>query len=754
VGMDVLAEPRTCRFDDFLLDREAYALFRLNTSGERIQIPIGSRGFEILRFLIDRRGEFVSRREIMDAVWPGAVVEDSNLSVQMAALRRVLDSGRTRGSCIQTVPGRGYRFLSQVTEAISQTAVADTSPPLEDSGSASASPEQAGLRVVRHVSLSWRHIPRLPGLAGAACLFVVVLFAAYAWYHSSGSAPQGGYPRLSVAVLPFENLSGDPQDDRLTDGITEDLTTDLSYTQDALVVAPGSASRYKGKAEDVRRIGEALGVRYAVSGSLQRLGSTLRVDVQLTSTETGTEVWSDRLDEPIKDLFARQEDIVTRLNDELAASMINVEATRSLHDHPADPDAFDLVLRARSLRNLPQSPQHDKEIIALLEQALSKNPASLYAMTYIAFFLTDIAATASIGWGDFESMRRAEHLLQQARTAAPNSELVLNTYVYWLRSVGRCPEAIELTQHAIKMNSSRIRTMTGVYNELSICKTWTGDTEEGLALQEEADRLNPRSPYKMVRYGQMGWALVLLGRDQEAIIDLERSLAISAEPGASYTAYRYRLLAAADARSGHLDEAKQHLSAADQIWPYDTVRLGPLYLLSSAYAEEWQRYKSALRLTGERDHVEEDVDFGVPTDGALHSETVGRTPKGAVGVKTIRTTDLGPFLATARPLVVDTVLYSWNKSIPGAVGLQFAGLGGSFTDEAQDRLRSKMQTLTDGELSKPIVTIGSNAEHFDGRNLALRLASLGYTNVYWYRGGREAWEVKGLPETHLDIQQW
>jgi DNA-binding winged helix-turn-helix (wHTH) protein len=179
--MDAIAEPPTCRFDDFLLDWEGRALFHLNGNGERTQIPIGSRAFEILCLLIDRRGEFVSRREIMAAVWPNAVVEDSNLSVQMAALRRVLDAERTRGSCIQTVPGRGYRFLPQVTEAISRRAVADTRPPLDDQvlDSASASPERAGVRVVRQASLSWRHMPRLAGLVGAACLFVLVLFAAY-----------------------------------------------------------------------------------------------------------------------------------------------------------------------------------------------------------------------------------------------------------------------------------------------------------------------------------------------------------------------------------------------------------------------------------------------------------------------------------------------------------------------------------------------------------------------------------------------
>ena len=124
-------------------------------------------------------------------------------------------------------------------------------------------------------------------------------------------------------------------------------------------------------------------------------------------------------------------------------------------------------------------------------------------------------------------MQRAEHLLEQARAIAPNSEFVLNTYVYWLRTVGRCSEAIELTQQAIQTDPNRTRTWTGIYNELSICKSLTGDTEEGLALQQEADRLNPLSSSKMFRYGQMGWASMMLGRDQDAIMNFERSLAIS-----------------------------------------------------------------------------------------------------------------------------------------------------------------------------------------------------------------------------------
>jgi rhodanese-related sulfurtransferase len=111
-------------------------------------------------------------------------------------------------------------------------------------------------------------------------------------------------------------------------------------------------------------------------------------------------------------------------------------------------------------------------------------------------------------------------------------------------------------------------------------------------------------------------------------------------------------------------------------------------------------------------------------------------------------------LAETSPLVIDTGSNSWGRSIPGAVGLRFSGLGGSFADEAQDRMRRKVVELTSGDLNQPVVAVGWNSERFDGRNLALRLTALGYTRVYWYRGGREAWEVAELPETELARQEW
>ena len=122
------------------------------------------------------------------------------------------------------------------------------------------------------------------------------------------------------------------------------------------------------------------------------------------------------------------------------------------------------------------------------------------------------------------------------------------------------------------------------------------------------------------------------------------------------------------------------------------------------------------------------------------------------GARTIRTPDLADLLEQRKPLVLDTV--HWGRSIPGAVGLRGAGIGGSVSDEFQERLGRKMQQLTGGDRKVPVVTMGWNAERFQGRNLALRLVALGYTEVYWYRGGTEAWEVAGLPETELVMQDW
>jgi TolB-like protein/tetratricopeptide (TPR) repeat protein len=696
------------------------------------------------------------------------VVDEKNLAVQISALRRMLDDGQTERSCIQTEAGRGYRFVVPVTRLLADSeAVSRLVTPDEDAVVPAASRADRGSAA--STPRLRQHRWQLATLLALAVLTVVIGLGA-AWFLRAPASiidvardptpsvsvietplplPSPA-PRLSIVVLPFQNLGGDAKDDYLADAITDDLTTDLSRIAGAFVVARESAYTYKGKATDVRQIGRDLGVRYVAEGSVRRIDTTLRVNVQLISAETGAHLWSDRFDEEISQLAAGQQQIIARMYDTIGFSLVDIESARSLRERPTNPDAFDLILRARSMQLLPQTPQRDKETLALYERALLLDPQSIAALTGVAYFLID--GMPGGVWGSFENMQRAGGLLAQARALAPGSARVLNITLYWLRTVGRCSEVIEAAEHAIRVDSNRMRTETGVYNELAVCKTWTGHAEEELALQTQADQLNPRSPWKHSRYRHMGFAALMLGRDQDAIAFVQRSLAINPEAGRLWS---YRMLTVAYARTGQIDEAKRWLAASDRLWPYATVRgVYPQELSSPVYVQQMKDYQAALRLAGARDHADEDAEFDVPTDGLLHSEVVGRTPKDAPGARMIRTAELALLLAGAQALILDTVSNSWGRSIPGAIGLKFAGLGGSFTDEAQDRLCRRMIELTRGNLDQPVVAVGWNSERFDGRNLALRLVALGYTNVFWYRGGREAWEVAGLPESELVMQDW
>jgi TolB-like protein/DNA-binding winged helix-turn-helix (wHTH) protein len=735
------------RFGGFVLDRSAGGLFRLDACGDPVSVPLGSRALDVLCALVGRAGELVSKQAIMDAVWPNTAVEENNLTVQISALRRVLDEGRTQGSCIQTVPGRGYRFIltshgNEEDRAAPQQRhdplleAAEDNPVLTEA-SAPARPLPAATRCY-----PWFRLAALAGVCLVAAALLIIAQGHKFWLINSIDRP-----RLSIVVLPFQNLSGDPKDDYLAEGITDDLTTDLAHLAGAFVIAHQSAYTYKGKSVDVRTVGDELGVRYVIEGSVRRIGSALRVNAQLVSSETGAHLWSDRFDEQISELASGQEQIVARMRSELGVSLVETEKARSLRERPTNPDAFDLVLRARSILHLPPTKERYGEALALFEQALVLDPQSVHALANVVFLLMERNGVP--GWARADDMERAERLLTQARSIAPGSEEVLNYTVQWLRRMRRYEEAIAVAEELVR----RFPNNPAGYFDLAQSKTIAGHAEEAFSLQERAIQLNPRSPWLFNRYNNIGFASLLLGRDEDAIRFLERSISIN--PDYYGHQWTYRFLAAAYARIGRLTEARRALSEGDRLFPYDTIRSHwPDDSSSTVYAEQIRRFQDGLRLAGERDHADEGADFKVPADGDLHVNFAGPTPIAVPGATTIRSTDLVTFLAEARPVVIDTVSYSWGRSIPGAIGLRYSGVGGSYTDVAQERLRSKMRELTGGDLSRPIVAVGWNSERFDGRNLALRLAALGYTRVYWYRGGREAWEVNGLPETELDVQPW
>src|SRR3984893_12834313 len=212
-------------------------------------------------------------------------------------------------------------------------------------------------------------------------------------------------PRLSIVVLPFANLSNDPDQQYFADGITEDLTTDLSRIRYSLVISRNTAFTYKSKPVDAKQIGRELGVRYVLEGSVQRSGNQLRVTAQLIDAETDAHLWAERLDRDAGDLFALQNEITSRI-----AVALNLELTGREAARPANnPDALDYILRGRAAYWKPASRQQRTETIGLFERALAFDPDSVEAQSSLA---NDLAARAGEGWTDSAGadLARAEQL--------------------------------------------------------------------------------------------------------------------------------------------------------------------------------------------------------------------------------------------------------------------------------------------------------------------------------------------------------
>jgi TolB-like protein/class 3 adenylate cyclase len=568
-----------------------------------------------------------------------------------------------------------------------------------------------------------------------------------------GSAPADtgtARPRLSLVVLPFDNLDGTAEQNVLADGLTEDLTTALAQKTVFLVAARNSAFAYKGKVVDIKRVGEELGVRYAVEGSVRKVGAAMRVNVQLVSTETGVHLWVYQADVDTAAAGPSQDDFIGRILIELSRQIWDIEGARSARERPGNPDATDLLLQAYALQTRPWTQQEEPQAIALYERALQLDPSSADAPAWLAGTLLDTIAL-------FDDpavpalLDRVEASVAKAELLRPGDfavQYAKGGLLMWQR---RLPESIVAFQDMIE---SRPNNSQGYY-VLSEPLLLAGRAEEAILKMQSALRLDPHHPRIWARYRRMGQASLFLGQVDEAVAWEQRALATSPTGKEMFRALRYVELAAAQAFARRAEEARAAAAEASRLWPTLTVRCwgwewGPIR--NPVFAAQIARVEAGLRLAGVRDHADEDADYGVASDGALHMRDAARTPAMVPGARILRTADLVTFLEQRKPLVLD--VNGWGKSVPGAIALPGAGIGGTTTDAVQARLGRKMEALTRGDRTKPIVTMAWNAERFSARNLALRLVALGYANVTWYRGGREAWEVAGQPETEVAVQDW
>jgi TolB-like protein/class 3 adenylate cyclase len=367
-------------------------------------------------------------------------------------------------------------------------------------------------------------------------------------------------PRLSLVVLPFANLSGDPEQDYFVDGVTESLTTDLSRITGSFVIGRHTAFAYKGKSIDLKQIGRELNVRYVLEGSVQRVGGRLRVNVQLVDAKTGAHLWADRFDKPVADLFDMQDEIVTRLGHTISHQLVVAEARRAAG--ALDPDATDLIYQGRASAYNGTAPEHMAQARGFFERALAFDPGSVEALVGLA--------SADLGMGatmltDHRTalLSAAEANVIKALSLTPDhavAHLVLGVvYIY----TNRAAQGIAECKQALVLNPNLADAHAAI--GWGKCSMGQAGETEGHVL--EALRLSPRDIRAYSWMHSVGRAKIQLGADAEAAAWLRRSVETNRNSPLAHFA-----LAAALALSGTLDEARAAAKAGLALDPGFTIR--------------------------------------------------------------------------------------------------------------------------------------------------------------------------------------
>jgi TolB-like protein len=452
------------KFGPFRLDRNGGLLFR----GAE-PTPLGQRAVALLGALIERAGTPVSKDALIEAAWPGLAVEDSNLTVQIAALRRLFTAEPDGDRWIETLPRRGYRFIGPIVVT-------------EDSDAGTATEDV------------------LPTLAVP-------------------DAP-------SIAVLPFQNMSGDVEQEYFADGIVEEIITALSRFRHLFVIARNSSFTYKGRAVDVKQIGRELGVRYLLEGSVRKSMNRVRIAGQLIDAATGKQLWADRFDGALEDIFELQDQVTASVVGAIAPKLEQAEIERAKHKPTESLVAYDFFLRGMAKAH-QETNEAVSEALRMFYTAIDLDAefASAHGMAAYCFVLRriylwmtaageELAETARLarraaesGWDDAVALARGGHALATAvgdldraagmidRACTLNPNLALAWYASgWLRNVLGEPEtAIEHLARAMRLNPRDpeiSRMQAGMAFALFLCSRY----DDALSWARTASLLRPDYP--------------------------------------------------------------------------------------------------------------------------------------------------------------------------------------------------------------------------------------------------------------------
>ena len=428
-------------------------------------MPIEPQVFDLLVYLVQNRERVVSKDDLIASVWGGRIVSDSTLTSRINAARKaVRDSGALQ-KLIRTMPRKGFRFVGSVRTDANEVAHVTNSPP----------------DTIQEPSRAPLSLPDRP----------------------------------AIAVLPFTNMSGDPEQEYFSDGIGEDIITALSKLRWFFVIARNSSFIYKGKAVHMKQVADELGVGYVVEGSVRKAGDRVRITVQLNDVATGSHIWAERYDRGLADVFAVQDEITEAIVAAIEPQLYAAENFRAQRKPPDSLDAWDLVMRA--LSHYWRVTRQDNLVAqALLEKAIAIDPNYGQALGVLA---TSHTFSAHMGWAN---MAASAPIAERSALAA----ILVDSEDPWAHHALGCAylftrrfdDSLAEFELALRLNPN-FSMAQGYYGlALSYCGRW----EEGVVAARRALRLSPRDPFSAVYCGIAAYAHFIGRNYDEAMRFLAR----------------------------------------------------------------------------------------------------------------------------------------------------------------------------------------------------------------------------------------
>lgn len=518
-------------FENCALDTDRRELRR---GAELVAIP--PQVFDLLDYLIRNRDHVVSKDDLIGAIWKGRIVSETALTTRLNAARSAIGDTGEEQRLIKTLPRKGFRFVGAVREA-------DGSTPAVTADN----PEQ----------------PPKPAL----------------------TLPD----KPSIAILPFTNLSSDPEQDYFADGMAEDIITALSHFKALFVIARHSSFTYKGRAIDVKQIGRELGVRYVLEGSVRKAANRVRITGQLVDTATGAHLWADRFDGGLGDVFELQDRVTESVVGAIAPALEKAEIERARRKPTESLDAYALYLRGLARFYQFAGRQVNDEALRLFNNAIEIDPdfASAYARAASCY-----AYAKGNGWisGTPSEIAEVTRLAQRAVELGKDDAMALAASGWALAHVVRDLEAgAGLIDRALVLNSN----LAEAWFYGGWVKNYLGEPEAAIERFARAMRLSPFDPRASAARAGTAHAHFFLGRYAEAVSWVAMALQDNPDyqPG-------LRIAAASNAMAGRPEQAHKALARLRLLNP--TLRVSTLKDVLGPFrrAEDLLRFEEGLRQAG------------------------------------------------------------------------------------------------------------------------------------------------------------